>query len=254
MFKFFNLAILVGFLVACNSKKNENTLILLTSADNPPYQFIDSRNGKIDGFEIELAREIARRMKMDLEINDTPFSTLIVGLRSGKGDVAMSTISKTEEREKEVDFSNSYHEAIPTLISKEKIDAKSYQDLKGKRVGVQLGSVYDIAFKNLVLEDPEFKITVVSLGLTGEILQELKKGKIDCMIVDGIVAQNYSKQGFVAIPLIEQKVDSYSAAFPKGSIIFNKFNEVLENLKKEGFVDRLTQKWLLEAPSKLASR
>ncbi len=254
MFKFLKYVMMVGLLSSCDSKKNENTLFLLTSADNPPYQFVDSRNGKIDGFEIELAREIARRMNMDLEVTDTPFSTLIAGLHAGKGDVAMSAISRTEEREKEVDFSASYHEAIPTLISKDKIEAKSYEDLKGKHVGVQLGSVYDIAFKNLVLSDPEFKIKVVSLSLTGELLQEVKKGKIDCMIVDGIVAQNYAKQGFFAMPLTGQKVDAYSAAFPKGSIIFKKFNEVLEVLRKEGFIDRLTQKWLFEAPSKLASK
>jgi polar amino acid transport system substrate-binding protein len=160
----------------------------------------------------------------------------------------MSAMSKTPEREKEVDFSHVYHEAIPTLLSKNKIDAKSYADLKGKRVGVQLGSVYDIAFKALVLEEPGFHIEVVSLNLTGELLQELKKGKIECMVLDNIVAQNYAKEGFYVAPLPNQKVDAYSAAFPKGSVIFKKFNETLEGLKKEGFIEHLVQKWLVSTP------
>jgi ABC-type amino acid transport substrate-binding protein len=238
---------------ACNSKKKENTLIVLTSADNPPYEFMDTQNNKIVGFEVDLVNEVARRMKMDVELKDISFSTIIPALQSGKGDVAMAAISKTPERAQAVDFSQGYHESIPTILSKEPINARSYKGLNGKKIGVQLGSAYDIAFKNLILEEPSFKVQITSLSGFGELVQELKKGKIDCIITEGVVAQNFIKDGLLSMPLMDQQIDSYCAIFPKGSNISDKFGKILDVLKKEGFIDRLIQKWLA-TPMKMAAK
>ena len=245
-----NLSIL--FLCACTSKKDENTLVMLTSADNPPYGFFNSKDGKMEGFEVDLAQEIAKRMNMTIEIKDTHFSSLISGLHNGKGDFAMAALSKTEERAKSIDFSEDYYQSIPAFLSSKAFEGRAYEDLNGKKVGVQLGSVYETALKNLMASNPKFKVELLALISLGELVQELKKGKIDGLITEGVVAQNYVRDGFFSLPLMGLQVDSYAAAFPKGSVIFQKFNDTIKTLKKEGFIDKLAQKWFILGATKVA--
>lgn len=240
------------FLCACSSKKNENTLVMLTSADNPPYGFFNSKDGKMEGFEIDLAQEIAKRMNMKIEIKDSHFSSLISALQNGKGDFVMAALSKTEERAKAVDFSENYYQSIPAFLSSKVFEGRTYEDLNGKKVGVQLGSVYETTLKNLMVNNPKFKVELLALTSIGELIQELKKGKIDGLITEGVVAQNYVKDGFFSLPLMGLQVDSYSAAFPKGSVVFQKFNDTVKTLKKEGFIDKLAQKWFTLAATKVA--
>ncbi|MGL4502013.1 MAG: transporter substrate-binding domain-containing protein, partial [Planktothrix sp.] len=126
------------------------TLIMATSPDYPPYQFKDTATSgdKIVGFDVDIAEYITQQLGYDLKINGIDFNGLIPALTAKRADFVMAGMTPTPERKKNVAFSDIYFEAKNTIVS---LNTKNYTDpeqLKGKKVGVQLGSIQQEAVKN----------------------------------------------------------------------------------------------------------
>ena len=122
---------------------------MVTSADYPPYEFRDTATGKneIIGFDIDIAKYITKELGFELEISDTDFNGIIPALQSRRADFAMAGMTPTEERQKNVDFSDIYYEAKNTIVALKGSKLNSPEDLAGKNVGVQLGSTQEKAAK-----------------------------------------------------------------------------------------------------------
>jgi polar amino acid transport system substrate-binding protein len=216
--------------------------VMVTSADYPPYEFRDTATGEneIIGFDVDIAKYIAKELGFELEIRDTDFNGIIPALQSRRADFAMAGMTPTAERKKNVDFSDIYYEAKNTIVAKKGSHLKTPEDLAGKTVGVQLGSTQEKAaqkFKNVKLKQ---------LNRTSEIIQEVKAGRIDTAVIEdtiarGFIAENPDLQ-FNTIASSTEEAGS-AIAFSKGSNLVDDFNRVLSQMKQSGEIDRLVKKW-----------
>lgn len=249
-------------LAACGSKTNEaNTgenksqldkikesgrIVLGTSADYPPYEFHKEINGKdtIVGFDIEIAKEIAKDMGVELVIKDMKFEGLLAALDSGNVDFVVAGMTPTEDRAKNVDFSNIYYTAIQALVvrAEDVNNITSLQDLNGKKIGVQKGSIQEgIATTQI----PGGKIK--ALGKVSDIMLELKNNKVDAIVVELPVAKAYaSKNSDILVTDIkfEEEDGGSAVAFKKGS---TELVDAVDITLQKLIEDNLIEKFVAEA-------
>lgn len=220
------------------------TLVMVTSADYPPYEFRQTATGnEIIGFDVDIAKYIANELGFELEIRDTDFSGIIPALQSRRADFAMAGMTPTDERRRNVDFSDIYYEAKNTIVAKKGSNLTQSEDLAGKRLGVQLGTIQEKEAQKIAEEIKNIK--VVPLNRTGEIIQEVKAGRIDAAIIEDTIARGFIRNNpdleFNTIPNTEEA--GSAIAFPKGSQLVNDFNRVLRQMKASGELERLVTKW-----------
>lgn len=231
LFKLFIICSISFLLFGCN--KDDNKLIMVTEAGFAPYEYRDSSG--IVGVDVDIAREIAAAMGKELEIKDVAFDSLINELNSGKADFAAAGMSITEERKKEVDFSIEYVSSKQVVVVRKDYNKiKSVNDLNGKTISVQLGSVADTYvtknFKNS-------KIVRQKKFLSAA--EDVKAKKSECIIMDELPAKELVKNNSeLTILKIELFTDKYAIAVKKGNTeLLNKINEVLEKLIEEGKIE-----------------
>lgn len=227
------------FVTAQNSGRK---LIMVTSADYPPYEFRKTGSGdEIIGFDVDIAKYITRELGYELEIRDTDFSGIIPALQSGRADFAMAGMTPTPERRKNVDFSDIYYEAKNTIVAKKDSNLKTIENLSGKRVGVQLGSTQEKFAKEKIKG-----AKIVALNKTGDLIQEIKSNRIDAAIIEDAIAKGFIANNpdleFNTIPNSAEDAGS-AIAFPKGSPLAQPFNKVLQQMKQTGEMDALVKKW-----------
>lgn len=239
MRKLFKLFIIFGvsfLLFGCN--KNDDKLVMVTEAGFAPYEYHDS-NG-IVGVDVDIAREIAAAMGKELEIKDVAFDSLINELNSGKADFAAAGMSISEERKKEVDFSIEYVSSKQVIVVRKDYNKiKSVNDLNGKTISVQLGSVADsYVSKNY----KNSKIIRQKKFLSAA--EDVKAKKADCIVMDELPAKELVKNNSeLTILSIELFTDKYAIAVKKGNTeLLNKINEVLEKLIEEGKIEEFVIK------------
>lgn len=215
-------------------------LIIGLSADFPPYEFqVKSADGKneIVGFDVEIAREIAKDLGVTLEIKDMPFSSVLNELKAERIDLILSGLSPTAERKEEIDFSDIYYTAEQAVVSlaENKDNFKSVDDLKDKKIGVQMGSIQEGLAKEIE------GATLTSLAKNSDIVMQLKSGRVDVAIMEGPVAKSFvnNVDGLVitdAKPEAEE--EGYVVGIKKGHTeMVNQVNKTLERLKAENKIE-----------------
>ncbi len=231
LFKLFIICSVSFLLFGCN--KDDNKLVMVTEAGFAPYEYRDSSG--IVGVDVDIAREIAAAMGKELEIKDVAFDSLINELNSGKADFAAAGMSINEERKKEVDFSIEYVSSKQVVVVRKDYNKiKNINDLNGKTISVQLGSVADTYvtknFKNS-------KIVRQKKFLSAA--EDVKAKKSECIIMDELPAKELVKNNSeLTILKIELFTDKYAIAVKKGNTeLLNKINEVLEKLIEEGKIE-----------------
>lgn len=217
-------------------------LVMVTSADYPPYEFRNTAEGKdeIIGFDVDIAKYITNQLGYDLEIKDTDFSGIIPALQSGRANFAMAGMTPTLERKKNVDFSDIYYEAKNTIVARLASNLKTPADLAGKKIGVQLGSTQEKTAK-------EFKnVQLVALNKTGDLIQEVKARRINAAVIEDTIAKGFIANNpdleFNTIPSSSEETGS-AIAFPKNSALVADFNRVLAQMKQSGEIEKLVKKW-----------
>lgn len=186
-------------LAGCGTKKDEankdmldvikekGTMVVGLSADYAPYEFHAMIDGKdeIVGFDIDLANEIAKDLGVELEIKEMEFDALITALPAGKIDVIISGMNPDEERKKAIDFSDIYYVSEHGILvrAEDKDKYKTVEDLKGKKVGAQLGSTQEKLAKEKI-ENPDLQL----IANVNDLILELKTGKVDALVLEAPVA------------------------------------------------------------------
>ncbi|WP_088043603.1 transporter substrate-binding domain-containing protein [Bacillus sp. EAC] len=235
----------IGMLSACNKSDNK-TLILGTSADYKPYEFIDTKNDEIIGFDVDLAKALGKKTGYKIKVKDIDFTSLITAMNADKVDFIMAGMKKTPERAKNADFTDSYFLDQNEVIVKKDSNIKSLADLKGKTIGVQAGSIQETKAKE-VAKTGGFKVE--DRNRIPEMVEELKAGRFDAVIIEQTVASGYldkldQMEGLLIEDFFEQS--GSAVAFPKDSKLTPKFDKALAELKKDGTVDKLIKKWFGE--------
>lgn len=166
------------------------TLKVGLNAEYPPFEF--KKDGKITGFDVDLLDMISKKAGFKYTLHHMSFDGLIPALKAGKIDMIMSSMSATSEREKQVDFSIPYYEGI-TLYIKQKSNAEliDKDSIKGKRVGVFLGTVQEQAANRM---KGEYSLNVIPSDSIFGAIMNLKNGKVDVVLADGATALGYLKE------------------------------------------------------------
>ncbi|PFH84752.1 transporter substrate-binding domain-containing protein [Bacillus sp. AFS088145] len=238
-------ALSIGMLSACN-KSDDKTLILGTSADYKPYEFIDTKNDKIVGFDVDLAKALGKKTGYTIKVKDIDFTSLITAMNADKVDFIMAGMKKTPERAKNADFTEPYFTDQNEIVVNKDSNIKSVEDLKGKTVGVQAGSIQET---KAIEVSKKVGFKVENRNRIPEMVEELKAGRFDAVVIEQSVASGYlnkfpEMQGELMQDFFEQS--GSAVALPKGSKLTPKFEKALKELKADGTVDKLVKKWFGE--------
>lgn len=224
--------------------KAAKKLVMGTSPDYPPYESVDAkRNGEVVGMDIDIAKYIADQLGYELEIASMDFNGLIAALQAGRVDFVMSGMSVTEERKQSVTFSDSYYTARNTIVSRKEHAYETAGQLSGKLVGAQLGSIQDLFAETL--EGARLK----KLNKIADLIQELNSGRMDAAIVEDAVAIEMVRANpnlvLSFLPAGEND-NGYAVAFPKQTVLVGDFNRVLDQMKGNGQLQQIVDKWFEE--------
>lgn len=230
---------------ATPSTGGAKTLTMATSADFKPYEYHDLTSGKdeIVGFDVDIAKYIGKELGYEVQINDMNFDGLVPALQTNRADFVMAGMTPTPDRQKNVDFSVIYHDARNTIVSKKDSNLTKPEQLAGKKVAVQLGSTQETTAKELAKTVQGLQIT--SLNKLGEIVEEVKTGRVDAAIIEDHVAKGFveSNEGLQLTAIETAEAQGTAIAFPKGSVHVEEFNKVIKKMQENGEMDKLIQKW-----------
>ena len=216
----------------CGCSSREDKLIMVTEASFAPYEYYS--DGKIVGVDVDIAKEIALEMGRKLVVKDVSFDSIIHEVKSGKADLGVAGISYSDERAKQVDFSLEYTTSRQVVLVREFSSINSIDDIKGKKIAVQLGSVADMYVsemydnKNIVREKKYLAA-----------IQDLKDKKVECVVMDELPAKEIVRENNNVKILNDILVeDSYGIIVDKGNKdLLDVVNRVVERLRQEGKID-----------------
>ncbi|MEH7178653.1 transporter substrate-binding domain-containing protein [Neobacillus vireti] len=246
---FITTLVLASVLAGCGKSESDNagdkkTLVMATSADYAPFEYIESdKSDEIIGFDVDLAKALAGKLGYEIEIKDMDFGGLIQSLKSGQADFVLAGMTPTEKRKKNVDFSDIYYTAQHMIISKKDSNIATIEDLEGKTVGVQLGSIQEGKAEEI---NKTVAIKVENRNRIPELIQELKAGRFDAIIIEDTVAKGYLEKeaDLTNFTMSDDPEEAGSAiAFPKDSELTEKFNTELQKMKENGELQELIVKW-----------
>lgn len=241
-------------LTGCGDKSDSNSsglktategkLTMATNAEFPPYEYKDG--DKIIGIDAEVAALIADKLGLELEIVDVDFDSVIPGVQTGKYDMGMAGMTVTEERQKKVNFSDSYATGVQSIIVKEDSPIKSIDDLEGKKIGAQQGTTGYIYASDTPENGGYGEENVIGYQNGALAVEALKGDKIDCVIIDNEPAKAYVSENeglkILDTPFTEEE---YAICFAKdNSELQDKVNTALNELKESGELKKVVDKYI----------
>ena len=205
--------------------------------------------GGIEGFQIDLFTEVARRMKREITIDSVSFSTLIPGLLSGRYDFIAAPTTVTKERAESMIFTAGYlWTAYQFGIKKGSAPIKDWSDLKGKVVSVNKGTPYETLSK---AEGAKHGFTVQAYDTQPDATQAVLSGRAYATLGGNttIVYAASKNPQFVADLELGSTRAHWAAPLRKDSVALrNQIQDVLDCMKKDGTTARLSEKWFGRAP------
>ena len=237
---------MICLLSACGGAKEDNTLVMATNAEFPPYEYYE--NDEVVGIDAEIAAAIAEKLGMELVIEDMAFDSIIPAITSGKADVGLAGMTVTEERLESVDFSTSYATGIQVIIVPEGSPITTADDLFGDNnytIGVQLATTGDL-YCTWDIED-EGLGTVERYNKGADAVAALVAGKVDCVVIDNQPAKAFveANEGLVILDT-EYAVEDYAIALDKGSELTADVDAALQELIADGTVQAILDKYITE--------
>ena len=197
----------------------------------PPFSFFNAKN-ELDGFDVDLAREVARRLGIQVKIIEVDWKDIITGLNSNAFDAILGSMAITEERMKKVDFSIPYYYSrTHVMVPKDSKIKDLSTDLKDKTVGVMEGTTF---------EDDARRLGIKHIRLyknNDGAIAGLSKKEVDAIITDEIVGMHSKSSSNVSIEPIGDPLSNERMAisFRKGDeSLIKKVNEILKEMQKDG--------------------
>jgi polar amino acid transport system substrate-binding protein len=226
---------------AADVSLKDKTFKLAMNATFKPYEF-STPDGGFEGFDVDILQYIADTLGFKFTIDDMDFNGLVGALSSGRADFVISGISPTEERLKVLDASTSYFYPTIAIVSLQTKPFLTSDELNGHKVATVFGTTYEEqtqAFPG---------VEVIPINDTTAVIQELLNGRVDAAVLDGCQSAEFVKMHpdkieFHLLPIQLNLEDSYAILFPKGSPNLAPINAVLEEMLKNGAIDKLIEKW-----------
>ena len=227
--------------------KAAGKILVGTAADYPPFEFYAS-NYQLDGFDIALMKEMGKRLGIEVEFNDFAFEGVLDALNLKQVDAAIAGISVTDDRRKEVDFTNLYFigKDAALIRTEDKGKINSTQDLAGKKIGVQKGTTYQSwAQDNLVDQGLVPQANLVPYANVDTMVNDLRQKKIDVVIMGDLPAQTYDKRyKEITVGKTGSTPQNFAVAIRNGSNLTQQFNSALLQIQADGTYAKLVKQVL----------
>ena len=220
--------------------KSMKILKVGTDATYPPFEMVNVETGQPEGFDIDIMKEICLINNWKAEFIITPFDGIISGLKGKKYDCVISAMTITPERQAIVDFSESYYlagQVIAVPLDNESI--LSVEDLRGRKVGVQLGTTGERMAKSFQ------GVSVFSFENIGAAFIDMNNGQIDAVLNDLPTTTEYIRRTGTAKTVGELlSKEYYGIAVRKNETeLLQKINNALSIIKDKGLYDSLSGIW-----------
>lgn len=225
--------------------KDKGTMVVALNPEFAPFEFKTLVDGKdtIVGADVNIAEAIGEELGVKVKFSSMSFNNVLASLQSGKADIAISGISATPERKKAYNFSEPYYESENVVLIK-KTDLDKYTkttSLDGLSVGTQKGTIQET-----VASEQLKGAKVVALTQNGEMINELKNGQIQAVVLEKPIAEGYVANNndltISNITLKNDDADAYAVALPKDDDkLTKKVNKVINELKDSGKIDQFVQ-------------
>ena len=242
-------------LAGCGSNDNASDagnagkkLTVLTNSGYAPYE-VRNTDGELEGFDIELTEMIAKELGYDgVTWEDIDFDALIGAVNSGKGDMVAAGLSPTKERAEGAELSDVYYsseeETANFVLTLKDGDIKKTEDIKDKKVGIQVGTIQESAVN--AIKD-EYNLTTDARKSYGDMVQEIKNKRIDFVVVEKAIADKYVETN-PELAYFQLDAEGNSTgncfAFKKGNNeLKDEVNAAIKKLQENGEIDKLVAKW-----------
>ena len=214
-------------------------LTMATNATFPPYE-MTTDSGELEGIDVDTAKAIAEKLGLELQIDDMDFDAALLSVQQGKADIVMAGVTVTDERKAVMDFSDSYATGIQSIIVPNDSDIASPDDLSGKKIGTQRGTTGYIYCSDDFGED---SVVAYDSGLTA--VQALNNGQVDAVVIDNAPATEYvaANPGLKVLDTSYAEED-YAIGMAKGSALEDAVNKALEELKADGTLQAIVDKYI----------
>lgn len=217
--------------------KSDTVLNIAVSSDYPP--FIYNKDNKLEGFEIEIINIIAKSLNKTIHFHDIAFEGLLQTVAEKQVDGAIATISKTPEREKNLDFTIPYHRSITVIVVPFATSINKLEDIDGKVVGVEAGTTYEHELINR-----HYNVQLLKRIKFSELLPALHEDKCQAIVTG--YSEAYELQNLnpnLKIIPIEDSVSQFSIALPKGSPLLEPINKKLQEMIQNGDIQALERQY-----------
>ena len=219
---------------------NAGKLTMSTNAAFPPYE-MTTDSGDFEGIDIDVAAAVAEKLGLELQIDDMDFDAALLAAQNGKSDMVMAGVTVTDERQKVMDFSDTYAEGIQSVIVPEDSDIASVDDLAGKTIGTQRGTTGYIYCTDDFGED---SVVAYDNGLTA--VQALNNGQVDAVVIDNAPAKEFvaANTGLKILDTAYAQED-YAIGVAKGNTaLLDAINGALKELQADGTLQSIVDKYI----------
>ena len=235
---------LVSLALLCGPAAAAEKFIVASDCTWPPMEMLDA-NKKPEGYSTDYLRAIGKAIGADMEVRNVAWDGIFSGITTGQYDVVASSVTITPERQQQFDFTDPYYEVVQAVVVPEGKSVKSLADLKGKKVGGQIGTtgVFVIRKSGVPVELKEYD----DVGLA---IQDMLGGRIDAVICDDPVAMYYANKkadtaGKLNLSYKTDEKEYYGFTVRKGrKDLVEKLNKGIKQVKASGEEAKIIEKWM----------
>lgn len=227
-------------------------IVVVTENAYPPLQFIDPKTNNAIGWEYDAVAEIAKRLNVVVEYQNTSWDAMIPAVSEGQYAMGMTGITIKEDRKEKVDFSDAYMRSEMFMLVRGDedrfTDAKSFAPLEDGLVGAQAGTTpFYVAVYN-VLDGNEQNPRIKLFETFGAQVQALRTGDVDVVLTDGTAGKGYVEASNGGLKMIGGPLgtEDFGFIFPKGSDLVAPINAAIAAMKADGTIEKLNKKWFLD--------
>ena len=216
-------------------------LVVGTDATYAPMEYIDD-SGEIVGIDIDIINAIAEEMGLELEVKNIGWDPLFPALKNDEIDFAVSSITITEKRQKDFDFTDPYYVANQLILVPEDSDIESFADLEDKRVSVQISTTGHIVVQELLGETNPNIVAAETMPIA---ITEMINGNADAAVGDNSTVNEYIKNNpDTKMKTIEDdsfEKEYYGLMVKKGNTeVLELLNEGIQKIKENGKLAEIT--------------
>jgi polar amino acid transport system substrate-binding protein len=224
--------------------KEKKELIIGLDDNFPPMGFRDN-SGEIVGFDIDMAKEVGKRMGVKVTFKPVEWDGIILSLNNKDIDAIWNGLTITDKRKEQIAFSKVYLQNKQIIIVKSKSSISKKTDLNGKTVGLQMGSSSETALSSDSQLTSSLK-EVKKYSNNTEALLDLNAERIDAVIVDEVVGRYYASKKPGDYKVLDENlgVEDYGIGIRKADTsLTEEINKQLEQMKSDGTANTISQKW-----------